>query len=105
MNFLTIPARNDVPWYRFTIALSGVVYTLRFRFNVRMQRWILDIADSSNKNIIVGLPVLVSRNLFGRFVIDGLPPGSMFVDDLTNKDSQPGRFSFGLEHVLVYAEP
>lgn len=105
MKFFTIPARNDLPWYSFKISLSGVVYTLRFRFNTRMQRWIMDIADPSNNDILDGIPLLIGRDLSGQYVIDGLPVGISFCSDDTNQDTQPTRFSFGTDHSLVYGDP
>jgi hypothetical protein len=105
MNFLLIPARNDFPWYRFKITLSGVVYTLRFRYNLRMDRWILDIADPSNNPILIGLPVLLERDMTGQYVMAAIPPGTLFISDDTNKGSQPGRYAFGNTHTFFYADP
>lgn len=105
MTFLLLPARNDIPWYTFKITLSGLIFTLRFRYNVRMQRWIMDIADASDQDIINGLPLLILRNLSGRFVLATLPPGIIFVTDDTNQGTQPTRYSFGTTHTLFYADP
>lgn len=105
MTFFEIPARNDLPWYTFKITLSGTIFTLRFRFNTRSQRWILDVADSSNNDILDGIPLLIGRNLTGQFVIPGLPVGFMFVTDDTNEDTQPTRFSFGQDHSIGYGDP
>lgn len=101
-SFATLPARNDLPSYRFKITLSGAVYTLRFRFNTRMNRWIMDIADPSNNDILDGLPLLILRNIAGQYVITGLPPGVFFCVDNTGKDLQPVRASFGLGSSLYY---
>jgi len=105
MNFLTIPARNDLPWYRFKITLSNVIYTLRFRFNTRSSRWILDIADASNNDILNGVPILIERDMAGQYVIPGLPVGLIFATDDTNQGTEPTRFSFGQDHTLWYGDP
>lgn len=104
MSLLEIPAGNALPWYKFNVTLNDVLYTLRFRYNTRSSRWILDIADAANQDIVVGLPVLIGRNLTGRFVIEGIPPGLFLAADLTNQDEQPGRYSFGVDHVLLYED-
>lgn len=104
MNFLNMPLRNDVPWYQFKVTLSGVVYTVRARFNKRMNRWMLDFADPSNNDILLGLPLLLERDLSGRFVMIGLPPGLMFILDNTNQGTQPTRYSFGTTHTLFYQD-
>lgn len=105
MTFLLVPARNDVPWYKFKITLSNVIYTLRFRYNVRMQRWIMDIADASDNDIINGIPLLLLRTLSDRFVIASLPVGTLFVTDDTQQNTQATRYSFGTDHTLFYADP
>jgi hypothetical protein len=99
---LTIPARNDLPWYKFKIALSGVQYTLHFRFNSRMNRWILDIRDASDNPIILGLPVLINRDMAGQYITFAIPPGIIYATDDTQTDTQPTQFSFGVDHTLWY---
>lgn len=105
MSFFTLQASNQLPWYKFTNTLSGIVYTLRFRFNTRMSRWLLDIADAADNDILVGIPVLIQRDLSGQYVIEGLPPGVLFAVDDTNQDTQATRLSFGLDHSFIYSDP
>lgn len=100
-----IPVSNDLPWYSFKITLSGTLFTLRFRYNTRMSRWIMDIADSQNNDLLNGLPMLINRNLNGRFVDAGLPRGFLFCTDDTNQGTQPTRYSFGKDHSLFYFDP
>lgn len=104
-NIAQIPATNDVPWYNFKVTLSGTLYTLRFRFNTRMNRWILDLADAQNNDILNSLPMLINRNMNGRFVTPDLPPGFLFCTDDTNQGTQPTRYSFGKDHSLFYFDP
>jgi hypothetical protein len=82
--------------------MSDVIFTIRMRYNTRMQRWILDIADPANATILAGLPLLVERNVAGQYVMAGLPDGTIFVSDNTNQDEQATRDSFGLTHSLLY---
>lgn len=105
MNTVIIPARNDVPWYNFKISLSGAIFFLKFRFNTRMNRWIMDIIDPSGEDVLVGIPLLIERNLYGQYVIASLPIGTSFCMDRTNQDIQPTLLSFGTSHSLVYADP
>lgn len=105
MQFFTVPFRNDLPWYKFRITLSGVIYTLHVRYNVRMARWIMDVKDPSDNPILVGLPVLISRNITGQYPTLAIPAGVFFATDDTNKDVQPTLLSFGLDHTLWYEDP
>lgn len=98
----TIPARNDFPAYEFKIDLDGVVYTLFFRYNTRMTRWLLDIMDASGNPILMGLPLLITVDTTGRFVNEGVPAGFIDVSDDSNQGTQPTRDSFGTDHSLLY---
>lgn len=101
--FLVYPTNVTYPWYQFRTALSGVVYTITLRYNPRMQRWIMDIADASNNPIQMGLPVLINRSVAGQYVTVGLPPGATFATcDTAAPLTQPSRFSFGTTHTLFY---
>ena len=105
MTFFTVPVDNSFPWLRFNIVLSGTSFTLHFRYNTRMSRWIMDIADQSDTDILDGLPLLIDRNVNGQYVISGLPVGTFFAVDDTNQGTQPTRYSFGTDHTLYYADP
>lgn len=103
---VALPLGNDVPWYFFTIGLSGVQYTLRFRYNTRMSRWIMDVADGMNNDVITSIPLVIFRYLAAQFhYLTTFPVGSFFILDNTNKDTQPERYSFGTDHVMYYLDP
>ena len=107
MTFYTIPVDSIFNWYTFNVTLSGVAYTLRFRFNTRSNRWIMDIADASNNDILNGMTMLINVDLTYNYrtAISKLPPGQFFVIDNTGKNNQPTQYSFGTTHSLVYGDP
>lgn len=105
MTFLQIPARNDLPYYKFRISLSGTVFTLSFRFNGRMNRWMLDVNDASGNQILSGIPLLILRSLFAQYRTLNLPEGLTFVTDDTGTDTQATLYSFGLTNSLWYEDP
>lgn len=100
-----IPARNDLPSYRFRITLSGVIFTLVFQYNGRMDRWIVDINDASNNQILAGIPVLINRNLNGQYTTLAIPEGIMFAVDDTGQNEQPTLYSFGIDKTFYYEDP
>lgn len=103
--FLQIPARNDLPFYTFSIVLSGVVFILTFRYNGRMQRWMMDIADSSGNPLLNGLPCLDEQPMTARFVSLALPAGDFACFDDSGTGAQPTRYSFGIDHSMIYLDP
>jgi hypothetical protein len=105
LDIVTIPLSNQLPWYTFTIALSGVIFTLRLRYNSRNTRWMMDVADAQNNDIINGITLLIDTNLLGQYVQPNLPLGMFFVVDNTGQNTQPTLLSFGTTHSLYYYDP
>ena len=105
MSLFTIPTRNDLPWYTFTISIANVLYTFHMRYNVRSERWILDICDPADNQLLVGLPILIERNIAGQYVISGIPPGTFAALDNTGNENQPTLSSFNNTHTLYYLDP
>jgi hypothetical protein len=105
MAFLfTVPVGNALPWYKFVLPLSGTLYTLHFRYNGRMQRWLMDVNDSSDNQILSGIVLLIERNITGQYDTLALPPGIFFATDDSGQESEPTLYSFGLDHTLWYAD-
>lgn len=105
MTLFTIPVRNDLPFYKFRCTLSGTIFTLQMKFNTRMQRWIMDVNDANGNQIFSGVPILINYDLLGQYTTLQIPEGVIFALDDTNQDTQPTRFSFGLDHTLWYNSP
>jgi hypothetical protein len=105
MSFFEVPLRNDLPNYSFRVTLSGVIYTLYLHYNVRMDRWIMDIQDASGNQILSGIALIINRNLTGQYRTLQIPTGVFFCTDETNKDTQPTLDSFGTNHSMWYSDP
>jgi hypothetical protein len=107
MTFNVIPINISFPWQTSRLALSGVTYTIRFRYNNRSTRWEMDIADGSNNDILDGIVLLINEDLTYQYktALANLPAGTFFVLDNTNQNTQPTQFSFGTTHSLIYADP
>ena len=105
MTFFTIPVGNTLPWYKFKITLSGVIFTLSFRYNTRSSRWVMDILDPSGNQILCGLPVLIQRNVTSQYPTLAIPEGVFFSTDDTGNGLQPTIYSFGTDHTLWYEDP
>ncbi len=105
MTLFQIPTQPNYPWYTFKVPLSGTLFTLIFRYNSRMSRWMLDIADSIGNPIVVGLPILINRNIAGQYsTLAGVPVGVFFATDDTQTESQPTMNSFQVDHTLFYGD-
>jgi len=101
---LVIPVRADLPAYTFQIELDGSLYTLTFRYNERMDRWLMDIADENEDALLLGIPILTDFNLIERFKDDNLPPGEFFALDESGAQKYAGREDLGNDIKLFYVE-
>ena len=104
MAILEMPVRGDVPEYQFRLELQGTVYTFRFKWNTRMERWIMDIADEQDNDILNGIVVQANVDLKQRFRQTTLPPGLFLAFDETGAARNPDRDTFGNEVKLFYEE-
>lgn len=106
MTILEIPVRRDSYCFFETVALGDSAYMFSFRYNSRMGRWIMDIADYSGNPLLSGIPLLPSYPLTDKFIgkIPGLPPGNFVVIDETGAERIPGIDNLGVDIKLIYAE-
>jgi len=90
----------------FTIrtALGGASFTLTIRYNARMDRWLMDVADSNGMTLLSGQPILTGWTVFGTFFnkIPGLPSGAMVAVDLTGNGADPTEFTLGGNVPIFY---
>lgn len=105
MTFFTVPINNTLPFQKFKITLSGVIFSLELRYNNRMDRWVMNINDPSNNQILQGLILLINRNLTKQYPTLQIPVGVFFATDDTNQGTEPTEFSFGVDHSLWYGDP
>lgn len=78
---------------------------MNFRYNGRMQRWILDVNDASGNQIMSGIPMLILRSLLGQYKTLSIPPGILLVTNDVGTDDQPTLYSFGLQNSFWYGDP
>ena len=104
MGLIELPVRSDFPSYEFTCDLDGVVYTLKFRYNVRFARWVMDIADSIAEDIVTGIPMLTDIDLLAHISNEDLPPGRFILVDETGASRNPGETDLGNDIKLIYEE-
>lgn len=104
MAVLELAVRSDIPSYGFRQELEGFIYNLSFRYNNRMGQWVMDIADASDRPIIVGIPVLTNVDLTNRFKYLKIPQGDFMCIDETGKGRNPDSYLLGGEVKLIYVD-
>ena len=89
------------------VALGQSTFVLTLRYNARMDRWLMDVADANANTLLYGKPVLGSWPAFDRFhgIVAGLPVGSMVAFDLTGAGRDPQEDTLGNDVKLLYVDP
>lgn len=104
MALIEIPIDPAQPDHQFYLELEKVVYLFRFMLNSRSGRITMNIYTEDGTLIVGGIPLVVNTALIGRFKLEDLPPGEIWVLDLTGAGAEPTQESFGKTHSLVYEE-
>ena len=98
MNIYTVPLREGPQ--TLTIALSGVVYTLRVRYCARVELWVLDIADADGVMLVRNVPMVTGSDLLAQYHHLGFGGALVVRNADTDTDAAP-QFD-DLEGALLY---
>lgn len=88
---------NGVPYYTFRTKLDGRDYNFRFAWNQRMERWFMDIMDTEENPLALGIKIVANQRLLRFYQHDDrLPPGELMAVDLSGDGSPPGFYDLGI---------
>lgn len=98
---LIIPFRDPAQW-TMQIELDNIVYFLTFTWNALNEFWTMDIADSDQIPLIVGIKVVPNYPLLQAFTVFGKPPGEIICQNVVNAPDTISRYDIGQKFELVY---
>lgn len=101
---VTIPLRTDLEDYDLSIALDGVVYTLRFLWNRRDSAWYMDVGDEDGVPILNSIKVVVDFPIGARCRDERWPPGLFLAVDTSTLRADAGLHELGDRVQLLYFE-
>lgn len=104
MTVIEIPTRNDILAYQYKVLLDNTYYVLRFTYNKRIERWLLDIMDTDEVVLKGGILLVSGFNLIGRYKDVTLPKGVLFTIDLKGGNTTATMDTFGINVALLYGE-
>lgn len=103
MSVLVIPTSATLTDYSERIELDGAIYTFRFRWNVRLASWFVDIFDANDVALVYGRRCVVNSRLTGQQKYKaGMMPGELTAFDTTNRRVDPALLDFGTRVLLFY---
>ena len=87
--------------------IDGVTYVLTFRYNARMDRWILDVADANQNTLVAGAVIQGGWPVISRYrgIAIGIPVGAFLAIDMTLQGRDPQEFTLGADVPMLYYGP
>lgn len=100
---LELPITQEGPWFSISTELDGAAFKLSFRWNERLEQWVLDVADGDGNPIVSGIRVVIDQPLLNRFRgISGMPPGEIMAIDTENTGLDADLEDLGRRVALFY---
>jgi hypothetical protein len=105
MAVLEIVTPSTLPVFATRVDLEGASYELRFRWNGREARWLLDIYDGTGETVVHGLALLADTPIAEQIAgLEGVPPGVLFPFDTSFRQLDPGVADLGERVLVMYRE-
>jgi hypothetical protein len=95
----------DSPCFTENVILEGIQYNFYFYWNTTAGFWSLDVSNSDLQAIITGLKLVLNYDLFSQCPGRGLPPGKLYIFDVTGSVSDIAQNDFITGRLqIVYVE-
>lgn len=98
-----IPFKEPSYW-REQITLSGVVFVFAFKWNALNEFWVMDIYDSEEQPLILGIKIVPNYPLLDQYSVDGMPSGEIICQNIVAAPDTISRFDMSQKFELVYYE-
>lgn len=99
---LPLAPRNQM----FRVDMGGTTYTLHFNYNRVNQTWIVDVCDTNDNPICMGISLVTGTDLFGQFrylgIGGGLPMIAMTVGVGHSPDEIPTFNNLGVDSQVYF---
>lgn len=108
---MNIPLRSDLPHFDLQAVLSGVVFTLEFKWNTRERAWYLNVQSETGEDVVSGIKLIVDFPLGRRTPNRARPAGVLIAVDTSDAGQNPGwddvaqKGDLGNRVQLLYYEP
>lgn len=95
-------AAPTAPDDAIVVQLDGDSYRLRYRWNSRVSRWMIDLRTIDDQPILAGATLLMDRPLLGQNDHADRPPGELIAGDPSGNRNPPGLYDLGVRAYLYY---
>ena len=104
MAIFKLPLSSESPKFRFNTELDGGNFIFSFRFNERVDRWVMSISDATETPLVMGIPILLGTVFYDQFKNPGLPKGRLFAINPESPNVEAGRDDLGKSVFIYYMD-
>ena len=87
----------------FEITLSGVVFKLKFKVNSRLDRWVMDIYNSEDVELLMGVVMVLGVDFLKQYQDVRLPTGQLYLVNSENATVEATIETLG-DNIKLYYE-
>lgn len=98
-----IPFKEPSFW-REQITLTGVVFIFEFKWNSLNEFWVMNIYDSEEIPLILGIKIVPNYPLLDQYSVAGMPSGEIICQNIVATPDSISRFDMSQKFELVYYE-
>jgi hypothetical protein len=99
---IQIPLRSDLDNYEFSVDIDSITYLFEIQWNTRNEQWCLIVKNEAGDVLVGSVPLLVNYSLLGRFKLNTLPQGVLFLFDTSGRYADPAKADLGNRCILLY---
>ena len=100
---IPVDSSQDFSKMKFRTTLEDTDYILRFRWNTRMESWIMDIYDAEENSLNTGIAMRVDSNVTQKHIQTGLPRGLIVFSDTEGNHTEATFDSLGDTVLCLHA--
>ncbi len=99
---LIIPFQKNLPSFSQEVTIDGISYLFEFFWNSRGEHWTMSIFNRDQLPLVVGIRLVLLYGLISQYVDRGLPPGEIYVIDLSDNTEEIKQNDFDSRLYLTY---
>jgi hypothetical protein len=96
-----IPFKEPSQW-REQILIDNMIYNIRCKWNALNEYWTMDLLDSSDIPIVVGVKIVANYNLLQQYVMTAKPLGDIVCQSIIGSNEKIGRYDMSRATELIY---
>lgn len=102
VEILTLDSKHE--YQKVEFPLDGETFRMTFRWNKRIDSWIVSLYEADDTPVAVGRRITVNNLLFPWLVTENRPAGQLIAIDTEDEDADPSHDDLGSRCIIAYLD-